>query len=524
MKTVQEICDLIEEDNYEEIKKLINNKLIDNDSINELVTNKKFINILKLGININDKLFKKIVFLSKNFKDSIKYIENIDRKIFFLNLNYVMNKLVYKEDYFIDAIINLIYLIELDYYINEDFLLDAIEKCELGEIFKELCPYLHILSNNKYTKVIDYIMNRLNLKSIIVRGDYLISLEKDISELENKCFNFITKLNFSKNDFDNYTDLTYSKISHKIYNNIKEIKEIIKLINNNATEMIKYLLENEKYYLCNEYINLSYKKNNTELINYFLSKGLKINRYCIYDHNIYEILKVLIKKNIKHSNSFNFNCESIELNNKNFWIWEKININLLYKKLYFNEKTGILCDFNEETLTYIFICLFSNDIFFLENNIDNKTKNWISSSGILFLEKNKFEEQLIKNYKIKNDENKLLKDNVEKIKQTFKYSKCYEAAEKGDLIELKRMYENGCDLNDYYTTAYAAENGHLDCLKYAHENGCEWNFNCTSYAAENRHLDCLKYAHENGCEIDSYTSRYMNSIDYINYLKYNYKK
>lgn len=191
----------------------------------------------------------------------------------------------------------------------------------------------------------------------------------------------------------------------------REIKKIVKLINNNYNnEIIKYFIEDEKYYLCNEYINLSYKKNNIELINYFLSKGLKINRYCIYDHSIYEILKILIKKNIKHSNSFNFNCEIIELNNKNFWTWKKINIYLLYKKLYFNEKTGILCDFNNETLTYTFICLFTDDIYFLENNIDNKIKNWISSIGILFLEKNKFEEQLIKNYKIKNEGRILLND------------------------------------------------------------------------------------------------------------------
>lgn len=58
--------------------------------------------------------------------------------------------------------------------------------------------------------------------------------------------------------------------------------------------------------------------------------------------------------------------------------------------------------------------------------------------------------------------------------QTFKYKQCFEAAKAGDINELKKMHENGCNWG-YVTAANAAFFGHLDCLKYAQENGWKWN-------------------------------------------------
>jgi hypothetical protein len=94
----------------------------------------------------------------------------------------------------------------------------------------------------------------------------------------------------------------------------------------------------------------------------------------------------------------------------------------------------------------------------------------------------------------------------------FEYEFAWEAAEAGDLEELKRMHLAGFPLqgtvshlfrndNIWYSTTLAAKNGHLDCLRYAHENGCEMSHLITVEAAANGHLDCLQYAHSQGCEM-----------------------
>ena len=49
--------------------------------------------------------------------------------------------------------------------------------------------------------------------------------------------------------------------------------------------------------------------------------------------------------------------------------------------------------------------------------------------------------------------------------QTFKYKHTWQAAERGDLEELKKMHENGCEWNSE-TTRLAALYGQLECLKY----------------------------------------------------------
>jgi len=105
------------------------------------------------------------------------------------------------------------------------------------------------------------------------------------------------------------------------------------------------------------------------------------------------------------------------------------------------------------------------------------------------------------------------------MSSTFNYESCAEAAKAGDIEELKRMHENGCEW-DLYTTAYAAKYGHLECLKYARKNGCEWNWKTPTFAAEGGHLACLKYAHENGCEWDLYTTAYAAKGGYLECLQY----
>lgn len=90
---------------------------------------------------------------------------------------------------------------------------------------------------------------------------------------------------------------------------------------------------------------------------------------------------------------------------------------------------------------------------------------------------------------------------VGNVNDKFDTKKCTEAAERGDLKELRYAHENGWSWN-FETCMEAAKNGHLNCLKYAHKHGCEWNHTTTLYAAEYAHLNCLRYARENGCEWD----------------------
>jgi hypothetical protein len=101
----------------------------------------------------------------------------------------------------------------------------------------------------------------------------------------------------------------------------------------------------------------------------------------------------------------------------------------------------------------------------------------------------------------------------------FKYNHCYEAAQAGDLEELKKMHEANLEW-DELTTSTAALKGHLDCLKYAHENGCLWTAEATQLAARNGHLDCLKYAHKNGCEWNVNTTEFAVMYGHVDCLEY----
>lgn len=93
------------------------------------------------------------------------------------------------------------------------------------------------------------------------------------------------------------------------------------------------------------------------------------------------------------------------------------------------------------------------------------------------------------------------------ISKDFKYQYCWQAAEAGDLEELRSMYDKGHNSIDYRVTEFAAKNGHLDCLAFALERGSSRNGfsnpdGVTCYmAALNGHLECLKLAFSRGCSL-----------------------
>ena len=82
------------------------------------------------------------------------------------------------------------------------------------------------------------------------------------------------------------------------------------------------------------------------------------------------------------------------------------------------------------------------------------------------------------------------------ISQNSKY--CSEAAKRGDLQLLQKLYENGCPLSVHVCTC-ASRYGHLNILQYARANDCPWDCQTCTLAARYGFLDCLRFAIENGC-------------------------
>ena len=58
--------------------------------------------------------------------------------------------------------------------------------------------------------------------------------------------------------------------------------------------------------------------------------------------------------------------------------------------------------------------------------------------------------------------------------------------------------ENGCPWNGR-TFEEAAENGNLENMKWLKENGCPWGENIFLEVAENENLENMKWLKENGC-------------------------
>lgn len=105
--------------------------------------------------------------------------------------------------------------------------------------------------------------------------------------------------------------------------------------------------------------------------------------------------------------------------------------------------------------------------------------------------------------------------NFNRTRQTFNV--CHTAAAKGHLDCLKWAHENGCTIGNSYS---AAKNGHLDCLRYCIENTNIRDLLTTAYAAENGHLDCLRFAVEHGCQLNIITMAWAAAKGHLDCMKF----
>ena len=83
---------------------------------------------------------------------------------------------------------------------------------------------------------------------------------------------------------------------------------------------------------------------------------------------------------------------------------------------------------------------------------------------------------------------------------TFKYETTRDAAEAGDVTELKRMIkkiDNGLITWHPETTCAAAYYGYKECLEICVKYNCPWDPDTTYVAASNGHKECLEYIFEN---------------------------
>ena len=102
---------------------------------------------------------------------------------------------------------------------------------------------------------------------------------------------------------------------------------------------------------------------------------------------------------------------------------------------------------------------------------------------------------------------------------SVQYASCTQAAEAGDLDELKKMRDLGF-FWDAWTCCAAAKGGHVQVLKYAHEGGCPWNSWTCLEAAKAGHLDALRYAHQNQCPWDAMTCQSAARYGHFEVFKY----
>ena len=121
-----------------------------------------------------------------------------------------------------------------------------------------------------------------------------------------------------------------------------------------------------------------------------------------------------------------------------------------------------------------------------------------------------------------------------------------EAAQQGNLEELKRLIDSGCPINWYakptalskndlemgkylhsispvwppFSTSWAARDGAYEALVWAHENGCPWRSVSSELAAANGNTKCLKYMFENGCPVESAATAVASKGGHLDTLKY----
>lgn len=108
--------------------------------------------------------------------------------------------------------------------------------------------------------------------------------------------------------------------------------------------------------------------------------------------------------------------------------------------------------------------------------------------------------------------------NFNRTRQIFNV--CHTAAAKGHLNCLRWAHENGCTIGNSYS---AAKNGHLDCLRYCIENTNIRDLLTTAYAAENGHLDCLRFAFENGCRLNLLTMAWAAANGHLDCMKFTHE-
>ena len=95
---------------------------------------------------------------------------------------------------------------------------------------------------------------------------------------------------------------------------------------------------------------------------------------------------------------------------------------------------------------------------------------------------------------------------LEKGEKMTNEEKLIEAAEEGDLQEVKQLTQHGADIhaeNDY-ALQLAARNGHLEVVKYLIQSGAEihaGNDAALRWAARNGHLEVIKYLIRSGADI-----------------------
>jgi hypothetical protein len=123
-------------------------------------------------------------------------------------------------------------------------------------------------------------------------------------------------------------------------------------------------------------------------------------------------------------------------------------------------------------------------------------------------------------------ENAISKNNLDCIQYLFKIRPnlinyenadefCHKAAEKGNLLSLIFLHENGFPW-DSYTTTVLSQNVSIECLEYAMVNGCPYNVELLYVASP----ACYKYVVENypedfgsGGESDSDSDNYTRPYD-----------
>jgi len=78
------------------------------------------------------------------------------------------------------------------------------------------------------------------------------------------------------------------------------------------------------------------------------------------------------------------------------------------------------------------------------------------------------------------------------------------AAEKGNLMAMKWLLENGCTFGNF-TFCHAAKKGNLDNMKWLKDNGCPFDNATFSDTAGNGNLVNMEWLLENGCPFHNYT-------------------